>query len=129
MAYRSRHGITNIKPFSKHGFNQLDISFEADDGYSDQRGTLKWDPKKCKPVLLFVPQKGDFDHEHITLTRGQAKKLHKWLSEYLADDVPGSVQHLPDAKRSTVQICSVAVQATAKPKNRITAKSLMPYVT
>lgn len=85
MAYRHKFGITHIKPFDRHGRDQLDISFEADDCISDQRGEIGWNPRKCKPVLLHVLKDGEFEHNHITLTHGQAKKLHQWLTDYLAD--------------------------------------------
>ena len=108
MAYKNRYGITNIKPFTKHGFDCLDISFEADNGMSDQRELPKWDPTKCHPVFLWTPKKDGYDHDHIILNRTQAKRLHQWLTEYLDD-------------------CDKMV-APAKPKNKITIKSLKGYV-
>lgn len=70
MSYKSRNGVTTIKPFDKWGREKLSISY-------DDFGEGKI------PVLLYVPEQDEVDHDHIRLTKEEAKELYDWLQEYL----------------------------------------------
>lgn len=72
MGYRNRFGITKIK--SKRRDNL----------------SIGWDyyrtPKSKFPVFLFTPDMENTDvHYHIKLDTTQARKLKKWLDQYLKD--------------------------------------------
>ena len=72
MSYKDNYGITQITASKR---DNLSISYD-DMG----EGCGK------EPVLLYTPNMDDSaNHEHIMLTRNEAKILHRWLSEYLAD--------------------------------------------
>lgn len=43
------------------------------------------DPEKTFPVFLFIPDRKQFTHWHIPLTRQQARRLRDWLNRYLGD--------------------------------------------
>ena len=42
-------------------------------------------PEKTYPVFLFVPDRKQFTHWHLPLTRQQARRLRDWLNRYLGD--------------------------------------------
>lgn len=72
MAYRNRYGVTKLK---KKRIDNLSINW-------DYNRT----PKSKFPVFLFTPDMEDTDtHYHIKLDRTQAKKLNKWLNDFLKD--------------------------------------------
>jgi len=78
MSYKSKFGGTDI---IKSKFNNLQISYDA----NDSKDLFKPDRKKIYPVLLFTPNTDNFQHFHIELNKGQAKKLRDWLDAYLKD--------------------------------------------
>jgi hypothetical protein len=72
MSYRSKYGVTKIKPKKMHN---LQINWDWD-----------YTPLKQYPVLLFTPDMDNTDyHYHIELNRTEAKKLKKWLDDFLKD--------------------------------------------
>ncbi|RYF46397.1 MAG: hypothetical protein EOO38_14200 [Cytophagaceae bacterium] len=74
VAYRNKHGITNIIPGR---FKNLDVSW----GTETEENTS---PRYRQPILLFTPDmKKTSHHFHIWLTTAQATTLHKWLKAYL----------------------------------------------
>lgn len=79
MSYRNKYGITRIRTES---YNNLVISWDSDAiGWNYQNN-----PKTRYPVLLYTPDMNDTnEHYHIDLTPTQARKLHKWLGDYLKD--------------------------------------------
>lgn len=79
MSYRNKYGITNI---IQGNYYNLDISWDCDDIWN-----TKVCPKRRRfPVFLFTPDMRNTDnHQHIELNKTQAKKLHKWLTDYLKD--------------------------------------------
>lgn len=39
-----------------------------------------------KAVLLWVPYTKSTEHDHISMNKEEARKLYKWLGEFLKDD-------------------------------------------
>lgn len=74
MSYRNKYGITKIMRKWNAG---LDISWDANN--------LNGPKNRRHPILLFVSDYSDGTHYHIELNKTQAKKLHKWLTDYLKD--------------------------------------------
>jgi hypothetical protein len=71
MAYKDKHGITQIRSGRLHN---LSISRDYDRN-----------PQKHYPILLVVPDLEQFQHHHVKLTKTQARKLHEWLGHWLKE--------------------------------------------
>ena len=72
MGYRNRYGSTKLKD---KRIDNLSIGW-------DYNRT----PKSKFPVFLFTPDMECTNiHYHIALNRTQAKKLNKWLTDFLKD--------------------------------------------
>lgn len=79
MAYKDRFGITSIEQSDK-SVDTFDISWDID-------GDDESDKAQRYPVFLITPDKKEFDHHHVSLSRKGAKDLRDWLAEFL-DDTP-----------------------------------------
>ena len=69
MSYKDRFGITEIKDSREI----LSINYEEEN-------------QQKYPVLLYVPNKEEFTHYHIELSRKEASLLKDWLEDFLKDN-------------------------------------------
>lgn len=68
MAYKDKHGITEIK---SGNFHNISISYEMEDEHR-------------VPMLLFTPDmKNTGLHYHIEFSKEEAAELRNWLDEFL----------------------------------------------
>jgi hypothetical protein len=73
MSYKSKYGITDIRATER---DNLSISLDRDT-----------DKSKPYPVFLYTPDmRNTSTHYHVELSKAQAKKLHKWLTQYLKEN-------------------------------------------
>lgn len=72
MGYRNKFGGTELVD---NMFGNLSIGWDYDTN-----------PEKKYPVFLYTPDmKNTNVHYHVPLTKRNAKRLKKWLAEYLKD--------------------------------------------
>lgn len=90
MAYKDKHGITDIISEKKQGL-ALSLSWDNEGAMliadEDEQFIKNPDwPGPKFPVILFTPNMDDPSrHHHIELTREQASLLRDWMDEYLKD--------------------------------------------